>query len=555
MRRAHMAQYRCRICGKLFERVGNAVYCAGPHYRPCPVCGKPVAYIRPSDPYTCCSKECTDKLADQSKKSKKVKVCRECGKEFHPRQSTQVYCDNPHVSRCVVCSREFEYTVRPSEKPKTCSRECQEKLRSLTTQRRYGVKNVSELEEVRKKISEKNSSDEVRAKRAATSLERWGVDNPAKSADVKSRQVETFMNRYGVTNPMKNKEISTKLGDILADPEHIEGVRNTLRARYGVDCVNDIPGVREKMVATTLKHYGVPYYVMTREYREGPGHVISELNKGLQTHLRRLGIHSELEFNIENRSYDIHILETNTLLEVNPTYTHNAVGNHWGNGLPKNYHRDKTRLAIQHGYRCINIWDWDSIDKIVNMLKTKIPIYARECKLSVIDSKTAEVFEDTHHLQGRVKGQKVCLGLYYKGELVQVMTFGKPRYNKKYGWEILRLCSDTRYAVVGGADKMWKYFVTNYAPTSVISYCDMSKFSGDVYTRLGMKLDHTTEPNKIWSKGSKMITNNFLLQRGYDQIFNTSYGKGTSNEELMLADKWLPVYDCGQAVYVWKLLE
>ena len=66
-----------------------------------------------------------------------------------------------------------------------------------------------------------------------------------------------------------------------------------------------------------------------------------------------------------------------------------------------------------------------------------------------------------------------------------------------------------------------------------------------------MKHDSDTEPNKIWSKENKKITNNLLLSRGYDQLFNANYGKGTSNEELMLKDGWLPVYDCGQARYTW----
>lgn len=132
------------------------------------------------------------------------------------------------------------------------------------------------------------------------------------------------------------------------------------------------------------------------------------------------------------------------------------------------------------------------------------------------------------------------------------MTFGKPRYNKNYDWELLRLCSIPDYAVVGGAERLWKYFISRHQSDSVISYCDLSKFKGDVYTRLGMSLDFVNEPSKIWSKKSEMITNNLLRQRGYDQLFNTNYGKGSSNEELMLENGWLPVYDCGQARYVWN---
>lgn len=45
---------------------------------------------------------------------------------------------------------------------------------------------------------------------------------------------------------------------------------------------------------------------------------------------------------------------------------------------------------------------------------------------------------------------------------------------------------------------------------------------------------------------------------GFDQLVGSKlnppqlYGKGTDNEELMLKYGWLPIYDCGQKVFVWK---
>ena len=67
-----------------------------------------------------------------------------------------------------------------------------------------------------------------------------------------------------------------------------------------------------------------------------------------------------------------------------------------------------------------------------------------------------------------------------------------------------------------------------------------------------MHLIRTTPPQEIWSRGNQKITANLLRQRGYDQLFKTDYGKGTSNEQLMIENGWLPVYDCGQAVYEFK---
>ena len=132
------------------------------------------------------------------------------------------------------------------------------------------------------------------------------------------------------------------------------------------------------------------------------------------------------------------------------------------------------------------------------------------------------------------------------------MTFGSPRYNRNYEFELLRLCSNTNYSIVGGASKLFKHFVDTVNPGSIISYCDRSKFTGSVYEKIGMSFVRDTEPNKVWSKGTVRITDNLLRQRGFDQLFNTDYGKGTSNEELMIEHGWLPVYDCGQRVYEWR---
>ena len=125
------------------------------------------------------------------------------------------------------------------------------------------------------------------------------------------------------------------------------------------------------------------------------------------------------------------------------------------------------------------------------------------------------------------------------------MTFGKPRYNKNYQWELLRLCTNSDYIIVGGAERLFKYFTKTYKPESIISYCDISKFTGNVYYSLGFTLKEQTKPAKIWSKDDRRITDNLLRMRGFDQLFGTMYGKGILNEELMLEHGWKPIYDCG----------
>ena len=132
------------------------------------------------------------------------------------------------------------------------------------------------------------------------------------------------------------------------------------------------------------------------------------------------------------------------------------------------------------------------------------------------------------------------------------MTFGKPRYNKNYEYELLRLCSHKNYKVIGGSKRLFKQFLRQQNPTNIISYCDNSKFSGEVYEALGMNLINQTKPNCIWSKGSTKITDNLLRQQGFDRLFGTDYGKGTSNRDLILNEGFVEVYDCGQKVFDWK---
>lgn len=158
-----------------------------------------------------------------------------------------------------------------------------------------------------------------------------------------------------------------------------------------------------------------------------------------------------------------------------------------------------------------------------------------------------------YHIQGTCKGQLLYLGLVYEGELIQIMTFGKSRFNKNYDTELLRMCNKFGVSVIGGASKLFHHVVETYELSNMISYCDKSKFLGTVYEHMGMELKNITPPQEIWSKNNQHITANLLRNRGYDQLFGTDYGKGSSNDELMLSAGWLPVFDCGQKVYVFDI--
>ena len=70
-----MVMKKCKECGKLFEAKSAKVqYCSAIHYRPCPVCGKPVVAKYLSDPARCCSRECSKVRNSNKSKNDKSPV-------------------------------------------------------------------------------------------------------------------------------------------------------------------------------------------------------------------------------------------------------------------------------------------------------------------------------------------------------------------------------------------------------------------------------------------------------------------------------------------------
>lgn len=314
--------------------------------------------------------------------------------------------------------------------------------------------------------------------------------------------------------------------------------------------------VRNKIQNTMLQRYGTKCYLNSEEGLKSQGHTISNINKEVA---KQLNI-SEFEFRLESKSFDLK--KDNYLIEVDPYYTHNVtyrpyIKGHLKSILPKSYHRTKTILAEKHNYRCIHIFDWDDINKIKEIITPHPTVYARKTTLQEIDTSTANKFLSQHHLQGPVRGQQICLGLYYNDVLIEVMTFGKPRYNQKYQYELLRLCT-SNYNVIGGASKLFKYFIKNYQPQSIISYCDRSKFKGEVYQILGFTKLHDGSPSRHWYNPELQIhiTDNLLSKHGFTRLvgkyFNNTKSNHESNEALMLEHGFVEIYDCGQAAYVWQ---
>ena len=390
-----------------------------------------------------------------------------------------------------------------------------------------------------------------------TNLEKYGVENQFQRKDLFPQIAQKKIDRYGTYNNTA-KNHATRIansGSLEASyAKQKETYKQTCLARYGTDNTAKLEEIRkqiaESLRETFLERYGVENYWTMPEAKLSSGSKNSKANIAFCELLAKAEIPFEQEFALDGKRFDFKVGDI--LVEINPTATHNST---WGiyskEGLDKNYHKTKTSIANTNKLRCIHIFDWDDPNKIVAMLNTKNVVFGRNCTIKEVPAEEAARFLTNYHIQGYAK-DKIRIGLYYEDKLVSLMTFGKPRYNKNYQYELIRYCN-AEFNIVGGAEKLFKYFISNYCPNSIISYCDLSKFSGQVYDKLGFKKIRTSSAVKHWYnlKTHQHITDNLLRQRGFDQLFKTNHGKGTSNEALMLEAGFVEVYDCGQATYIW----
>lgn len=494
-----------------------------------------------------------------------IRKCLYCGKEIHW-LSTKKFCDRICKDRykyvkiekqCECCWKTFMW----SYVTKYCSKECKNKSWKesfkKTNLERYWVEYPQQDKEIRDKVKQTNLKkywvenvaqfEEIKKKMQNTMLEKYWAKNPMQSEEIKNKIQNTNIKKYWCKSPMQNESVKEKAKNNL-----LKSVKN----KYWVDNVWQIEEVKQKIIQSSMEKYWVPFNCMTKECLNAST-TISKINKEYANILEKKWFNVEMEFSIWRHSYDLKVW--NVLIEINPFPYHNVTWSPVREPIKKDYHYNKLKLARDNWYRCIMVRDWDNFDKIKYLIDdNKKIIYARNCDVFIISQEDANVLFDNYHLQWATQKNKnnIYIWLYYNNELVECMSFGKPRYNKNYEWEILRLCSHKDYKVVWWANKIFKHFLEKTNANSVISYCDMSKFDWKVYEQLWFKLKKWNEPSRHWYSTKRRnilehITDNLLREKWYDQLFWTNYGKWTDNEELMRQNGYVEIYDCGQATFVW----
>jgi hypothetical protein len=256
---------------------------------------------------------------------------------------------------------------------------------------------------------------------------------------------------------------------------------------------------------------------------------------------------------IAPKELDFYLPDYNLAIEVNGVYWHSEL-----QGKGKYYHINKTDECEKKEIQLIHINQHllkTKYDIIISRLKhilglSQYKIHGRKCRVIKIDNlNTIKKFLNDNHIQGYTHSE-LSYGLEYNGEIVSIMTFSKSRYNKDYQYELVRFCSKLNYSVIGGANKLLKYFLTNNDVSSIISYADRDWSAGKLYESLGFTFSHNTNPNYSYTKDYLIFESRLKYQKHKLKNILSRYDDTKTEWENMMMNGYDRIWNSGNKVYV-----
>lgn len=481
---------------------------------PCPVCGEMTPHIS----INCC-KECS---ARNIKSIKKRVIKNAETKRNKPHKVVPTYFK--------IHGHKYTPTKEHVEKIKK------------TTKERYGVENVFCLPEVKKK-----------AKQAC--LDKYGCECPFGNRQVFEKARQTCREKFGVDYYCQSQEWKDKKGDnyVYHMQEHITHFKDYnedfIRKHFirdGVYYITEYMEYFNKSYTGAIHHKHVMGITEPNNINHATV-VESELRDFIKQYTDVVEHDRAL---VKPKEIDLLIPSIKLGIEYNGLFWHSEQ-----QGKGNNYHLDKTNKCEEQGYQLLHIFEnenieiWKSI--IANKLGLSQRIFARKTELRELEYSDIKEFLNENHVQGEAKSS-INYGLFFNNELVQVMTFAKPRFNKNYDYELIRLCTKKFTSVIGGASKLFKYFVTKHRGASIISYANRRFSMGNIYKALGFELNDTTKPNYFYCKHGEVYSRYQTQKHKLPELLGDGYDKNLTERENMLNNKFLVVYDCGNYVFTYK---
>lgn len=534
--------------------------CRGISLRKCLTCGKLISYTKSvKNKQDYCSIACSKKSSIV--KQKRASTClNKYGYAFPLKNES---CKEKYKNTCI--ERYGCDNVSKSDSVKS------KKVETII--HRYGVENVFQSNEVKEKIKHKN-------------IERYGVENPSLNLEIKNKIINkikaTNQEKYGVDFPFLKKEIrekSVKSCQKKYGNETYSGSRANLDKTYKflVDKYKEYVSpefTEDEYIGWTGDNYGKKYKwrcVKCGNIFESHIHSTflnaprclkcfpilsgtSRMEEEIYDFMKSL-YGGSIERNVRNvispYELDVYIPDIKLAIEFNGVFWHNE------ENVGSDYHLMKLELCEKQNIRLIHIFEdeWNNKKDIVkDRIKSilgiyEVKIFARKCHIKEVDNKTASDFLDANHLQGR-DNSSLRYGLFYKDELVSLITFSKPRFTTKYDYELVRFASKKGFQIIGGCGKLLKFFEKNNKNKTLISYADRRYSNGKLYFSLGFHLIGKSAPNYWWVKNDIKLSRYQCQKHKLDKLLGSNFNSENSEAENMKNNNYNKIFDCGNLVFV-----
>ncbi len=379
--------------------------------------------------------------------------------------------------------------------------------------------------------SDKSNVEKSKNKRAATMIERYGVQYNSQRESVKITLTKTKL------PPEKYSLISDKAW--LYD-QYI--TQNKTFEKIGIEF-----GFDKGTIGTYLKIHGIPAKT---------SYNISQGQRDIAYFIESLGFNVRLNDRtlLENSSeLDIVVESKNFAIEYDGLYYHGLVGT--PTPKQKQYHQSKVLLAKSKGISLIRITEeeWLSYPNLIkSMIKARLgvvdyKISARKCDIIEVSASDARKFYNRTHIGG-FASSSIYLALTYQNKPVLMCSFARSRFDKAYTWELIRLSSELDTVVVGGFQKVLSYF-RERNQGSIMTYADCRYSAGAVYMLAGFEFVKLTDPGYIWTDGTKTYSR-FKTQKSKLVKILKKYNPELTEQENMFNNRFRLYYDCGHLKFV-----
>jgi len=465
------------------------------------------------------------------------------------------------------CYSLVNFHKNPARYLNYCSNTCAQKSKEIiqkkkiTTQKNHNVSFPSQSKDVRDKI--KN-----------TLITNYGVDNPSKSKEIREKRNNSNIKRYGFNNYSKTNNFKEEFKKIRSQktienfaaklnvaPNQIKLLdNNTIRVydfcdkhnSFDVDKFNIYNRINLGLENICTKCVPISQVQSNKE-----NEIKDFINQELGLDGRKIKLKEISNCVKNNYEIDVYIDKQKLGIEHNGTYYHST------KFKTQRYHLDKTNECEKLGIKLLHVFEDEWINKkeiIKSIIRNQLNltpniVYGRKTNVKEIDNKEYKRFVNKNHIQGYAPA-KTRIGLYHNNELISVMSFSGKRkilgQNQNEGeFELIRFCHKINTTVVGGIEKLFKYFLKTKKPKKIITYSNRRFYSGEVYKRLGFSFVGETKPNYFYShKKSYERLHRFQFRK--DRLIKEGYNPNKTEEEIMFERGYYKLYDCGSLKFEYK---